>query len=181
MPPGRRDYLLDTNALSALAAVRGGSTAPRYVRVSDKFNELKRDGKSRFFTSVISVGELEYGLLTAPTPDVTAQRLVRQIVEAFPGKMILAIEKGDARFHYAKLRAKLFELYAPRDAKGRAKTNYVTEWVDPTTDSKLGVNENDVWIASLALAHNLTLVTADKMVHIRKAAGVALNYENWEE
>jgi tRNA(fMet)-specific endonuclease VapC len=112
---------------------------------------------------------------------MAAQRLVRQIVDAFPGKMILHIEKGDARFHYAKLRARLFELFAPRDAKGRATTNYVSEWVDPTSDLKLGVNENDIWIASLALAHNLTLVTADKMVHIRKAAGTALNYENWEE
>jgi len=94
--------------------------------------------------------------------------------------MILQIEKGDARFQYAKLRAKLFQLYAPRDAKGRAVTNYVSEWVDPTNDKKLGVQENDVWVAALALAHNLTLVTADKMDHIKAAAGPDLNHENWE-
>ena len=181
MPPGRRDYLLDTNALSALALVRNGSASPRAVRVSEKFEQLRRDGRSRLFTSVISVGELEYGLQIAPNPDVAAQRNVRQIVDAFPGKMVLTIERGDARFHYGKLRAKLFEMYAPRDAKGRATTSYVSEWIDPTTDLKLGTNENDVWIASLAIAHNLILVSGDKMTHIRAAAGASLTCENWEE
>src|SRR6266571_5461063 len=134
MAPGRRDYLLDTNALSALASVRSGSVKATDVKVSERFEKLRSEGKARLFTSVISVGELEYGLLIAPSPSVSAQRVVRQIVDAFPNKMILQIEKGDARFQYAKLRAKLFQLYAPRDAKGRAVTNYVSEWVDPTND-----------------------------------------------
>lgn len=181
MPLSHRDYLLDTNVLSALAAVRAGRMEASDLRVSRRFEELKSEGRARLFTSVITVGELEYGLLTAPHPNVAMQSLVRKIVEAFPGKMILPIDKGNARFHYAKLRAKLFELHAPKDARGRAVTNYVSEWNEPTTDKALGINENDIWIASLALAHNLTLVSADKMQRIRNAAGAKLSFENWEE
>jgi tRNA(fMet)-specific endonuclease VapC len=181
MVTGHRDYLLDTNILASLAAVRGGSTEETDLRVERRFEELKKQGKVRLFISAITVGESEYGLLTAPTANPAAQKLARQVIDAFPGKMVLGIDRGNARFHYASLRVKLFNLYAPKNAHGRAKTNFIVEWKDPTTDKVLGINENDVWIASLALAHNLTLASGDKMTHIRNAAGEKLSYENWEQ
>ena len=42
----------------------------------------------------------------------------------------------------------------------------------------MGLDVNDIWIAAIALEHNLVLVTKDGMAKIREAAP-SLRIENW--
>jgi predicted nucleic acid-binding protein len=44
----------------------------------------------------------------------------------------------------------------------------------------MGVHENDLWIASQALAHNLVLVTNERMKDIFEIASNRLVYEIWK-
>jgi predicted nucleic acid-binding protein len=93
---------------------------------------------------------------------------------------VLKLDKHVAAEHYAKLRAKIFLRYAPKDRKGRATTRYIEEWLDPTTGKAMGINENDVWIVAVALTHNLKLVTNDKkMGRILAVAPAGFSILNW--
>lgn len=168
-------YLLDTNIVVKLAAARSGSTDPQDVCVLEKAESVQ--DKAQLFICAAVVGEIEYGLQAAPSKDPTKQAQMRAICRAFP--VVFAHDENVARGCYATLRAKLFQTFAPKDKKNRAKSRHVEEWIDPTTGKALGVTENDVWIAAVALCHNLVLVTNDRMANIVKVAGGALQIEDW--
>jgi tRNA(fMet)-specific endonuclease VapC len=69
---------------------------------------------------------------------------------------------------YAKLKAQIMNQFAPKEKNKRRKTRI--------TD--LGVCENDLWIASIAIQNNLTLVSADgDFNRIRQVWNFPL--ENW--
>jgi predicted nucleic acid-binding protein len=46
--------------------------------------------------------------------------------------------------------------------------------------SDIGVDVNDVWIAAVALEHNLTLLTVDQMQAIRTCMP-SIRFDNWLE
>ncbi|MCH7920211.1 MAG: hypothetical protein IIC50_19795 [Planctomycetes bacterium] len=73
------------------------------------------------------------------------------------------------------LRAALFDKYAPKKNRKGLRPEQL---IDPVTSKGLGVQENDIWIASQALEHNLVLVTNDQMNHLREVAS-DLRVENW--
>lgn len=52
---------------------------------------------------------------------------------------------------YGQLKAELFKQFAPKEKSQRRKTKM----------TQLGFDENDLWIAAIALQHNLTVVSAD--------------------
>jgi predicted nucleic acid-binding protein len=81
--------------------------------------------------SVITVGELEAGVLVAEDVRTRASRL-RRLTQILGDAPILGVDRGVAA-RYGELRA----------ATGR-------------------VPSNDLWIAATALAHELTLITADE-------------------
>lgn len=69
---------------------------------------------------------------------------------------------------YGQLKAALFNQFAPKDKSKRRKTKI--------TD--LGFDENDLWIAAVALQHELTIVSADS--DFRRIQQVkALSTESW--
>jgi predicted nucleic acid-binding protein len=80
--------------------------------------------------SVVSIGELEAGVLLASDPTVRAARL-RRVAAVLAQAPSLPVDRTVAA-RYGELRA----------ASGRLPSN-------------------DLWIAATALAHDLTLVTAD--------------------
>jgi tRNA(fMet)-specific endonuclease VapC len=52
---------------------------------------------------------------------------------------------------YGNLKAAVFDRYAPKDKAQRRKTKI----------AQLGIGENDLWIAAVALQHQLTLLTTN--------------------
>jgi tRNA(fMet)-specific endonuclease VapC len=178
----QRDYLLDSMMLAHFAAAKCAgdrSKEEATKRVVEKLEAIRARGNCKIFISSVTVGESEYGLKVATKADVAQQAEARRVVDAFLPSLVFGIDTTVAREYYAELRARLFNRFAPKDRRGLAKSNYVGEWTDPVTQKMLGIQENDVWIAAIAMAYNLTLVSSDKMNNIRQVAGSDLSFEDW--
>lgn len=67
------------------------------------------------------------------------------------GLYIYPIDETTAEI-YGNLKAAVFDRYASKDKAQRRRTNI----------TQLGIDENDLWIAAVALQHQLTLVTTDQ-------------------
>ncbi|GAA4721453.1 hypothetical protein APR04_001512 [Promicromonospora umidemergens] len=85
------------------------------------------------FVSVITRAELQAGVLAARDSETRARRLAT--LDAIGALELLPVDAGAAS-HWARLRIKLAE-------------------------NKRRLNVNDLWIASIALANNLPVVTQD--------------------
>jgi predicted nucleic acid-binding protein len=82
---------------------------------------------------------------------------------------------------YAEIRGKLFDLYAPRDEKGRLTAKYPEDLLDRTTAKQLGIQENDLWIVSVAVQYDLHFITADKKLkRILDVAAAIQTYDHAE-
>ncbi|RJQ22633.1 MAG: type II toxin-antitoxin system VapC family toxin [Nitrospiraceae bacterium] len=167
-------YLLDTNVLGYLVELKSGSHTPEGKALEKRLEEIK--GKN-IFICCITIGEIEYGLKIAPDKDSTKQGLAKRLIEEFYS---YPVDNDIARDQYATLRAKLFQRYAPRDKRHRnSDKKRVEEWIDPTTSKELQVQENDIWIAAVAMAYNFVLVTHDKMNAIKSVVGEDLTIVDW--
>ena len=91
---------------------------------------------------------------------------------------VLHVDQHTAKT-YAEIRAKLFRTHAPRNRRGRLTKKYVEDLVDRTTGKELGIQENDLWIVSVAVQYNLIFVTNDKMQRVIEAAIYADRTEYW--
>jgi predicted nucleic acid-binding protein len=85
------------------------------------------------YVSVVTVAELHAGVLAAPDTDIRHRRMATVQLAAAQAPLPVT---GDAALHWARLRARVAEA-------GRR------------------VNVNDLWIAAVALAHDLPVVTQD--------------------
>lgn len=99
------------------------------------------------FTSAITVGEMVYGAYKSNRPDYFLEKLNRLL---WPNLQIVSFDETSART-YGRLRANLEK-------------------------SGVVLTEPDLRIASIALTHNLTLVTGNTQ-HFSKVPG--LKVENW--
>lgn len=169
-------YLLDTNILGYLAELKVGENSAECEALEKHWKGLPHPQSTRIFICPITIGEVEYGLRVDPYDRPEQHEQARQTLASFP---VFDININIARDCYANLRAKLFDKYAPRDRKGKSCNKRISEWRDPTTDKELQMNENDLWIAAVAMAHNLVLVTHDKMNAIKSITGSALRFEDW--
>jgi tRNA(fMet)-specific endonuclease VapC len=152
-------YLLDTNIASAL------------------WDELDRDHPDalKFVTDVASIGglvyvsritiaEIEYGLKLYVSKQPVRSAKAEAAMRIY--KNVRDIGKGTTE-HYATIRAELFRRYAPKDAKNRIRQVRPEQLLDKTTGQFLGIQENDLWIAAIAVERNMVLVTDDRMVRIQ--------------
>jgi predicted nucleic acid-binding protein len=99
------------------------------------------------FTSAITVGELVYGAYRSPSPEP----LLRQLEErVWPNVRVLPFDRPAAET-YGRLRAELERAGAP-------------------------LSEPDLRIASIALTHDLTVVTGN-VRHFARVSG--LRVDNW--
>jgi predicted nucleic acid-binding protein len=162
-------YLLDTSIASALwdeLHVKHGLFRRRWERLPP----------DRVFVSVVSLAEVDYGLRVAPKIDHERQRHVREAMSSF---VVLPLDRHVAE-SYAELRARLFTEYSPRGARGRLSAKVVPDLWERTPDKLLGVQENDLWIASQAMERNYILATTDRMVHIVEVAGSGMRFDYWQ-
>ena len=68
----------------------------------------------------------------------------------FQGIYIYDVDATTANL-YGNLKASIFKQFAPKEKSKRRKTKVV----------HLGFDENDLWIAAIALQHQLTIVSSD--------------------
>jgi predicted nucleic acid-binding protein len=165
-----RIHLLDTNVLRSWV---DGNHA-RHAAVLARVGKL---GDPYIFLSVVTVAEVESGL--ARPHRLTAQ-LVGEIRQALRRFQVLEIDRHACE-PYGRMRAWLLGRYAPRIRRGKLRS--LSELADPVTDLQLGIQENDLWLASQAVATDSVLVTGDqkmrRLVDAATATGDELRLANW--
>jgi tRNA(fMet)-specific endonuclease VapC len=128
-------YLLDTNYCSRI--IFGDSHVLERVRVLES---------TLLSTSVIVRGELMFmGWKSTQRTD----NLIN--IESFLQDIYIHPVDGEVADAYGQLKAALFERFGPREKQARRRA----------TLESIGFTENDLWIASTALANDLTLVSSD--------------------
>ncbi len=128
-------YLLDTNHCSRI--IQGDTTV---------LHRLLKKGNTIVATSVIVVGELVF--MAENSQQKTANF---KVVQAFVQSIdVYQIDKEIAEI-YGQFKAEIILRFGPRE-KSRRRTARIEE---------LGVSDNDLWIATTAIRHNLTIVSAD--------------------
>lgn len=153
-------YLLDTNAASSLWDVRHPDHSS--IRAF-----LKKHHTSLIYVSIVALAEVEYGLKLSPQMDQNDKNYIRNEMWQFSN--ILDLDRHTVE-PYSDLRAKLFSKFAQKNRRGRLKEKRPEELIDHTTGKELGIQENDLWLASLAMQYNLILISEDNMAHIKEAS-----------
>ncbi len=128
-------YLLDTNHCSS--AILGNSNILRRIA------ELEN---TQMATCVIVQGELT-DMAERSQRKESNFALIRRFVQ---GIYIYNID-GVTAENYGQLKAALIGQFGPKEKSKRRKTK-ITE---------LGFDDNDLWIAAIAIQYNLTIVSAD--------------------
>lgn len=165
MPPSDVDgRLLDTTIASALWDTGHRAHSEARGRVAAIPKDL-------IFVSVVTLAEVDYGMEIAPNVDVQRQLSVREKMRDYE---IFDISKHTAVI-YAHLRAELFRKYSPKNKRGRLTAKRVESLLDRTTAKEIGVQENDLWIVSVAIEHDLILATDDQAGGMTRILDVA-NY-----
>ncbi len=173
MPRGATEgYLLDTNI--ATPAWDGGHE--RHFAVRERLAGLPTD---LVFVSVVSVGEVEYGLSASPAIDAARHEQMRRAMNDYT---LLELDRHTAAT-YGGIKAKLFLRYAPRGRRRGIGTKYVEDLSELATGKELGIQENDLWIVSAAKTHNLIFVTRDRrggMPRVVEVAEYSERTEYWD-
>ncbi len=155
-------FLLDTSALSALM----DQSHARHTNAID-FKDQHAGQEQRFFVCVISLAEMQFGLNMY---EIRTPRSSEADLNALRGRIQAAgslSEPLEVTRHVAteqgRLRSKWAWKVAPRKAaQGKVKGVPPERWSDDWPASTLQITENDIWIAAMAITHDLTLVTCDK-------------------
>ena len=155
-------YLLDNNAVHKWA-VQNAAVVAHVAAVGD----------ARIETSVVTLGESECGHRRTVSTNPTRRAACIEFIERqFPDPLVVTRHTAEI---YGMIKAELFKNHPPR-----TKTRFADGCFDQASGAEIGIDENDLWIASQAIEHNLVLVSHDKMEFIRTAAGAMLVVEDWE-
>lgn len=145
-------YLLDTNVCSRV--IQGDSTV---------INRIVEVGEAQVATCVIVQAELLYMAYKSEqkTKNLAKVKLFLQDIKIY----FLDEETADI---YAQFKAEILEHFGPQEKKKRRKTRI----------ENLGIGENDLWIAAIALRNQLTIVSSDSDFQ-RMQAVKPLSVEYW--
>lgn len=146
-------YLLDTNHCSRILQ------QDQVIRA-----KLKAIAAVRVVTSVIVRGELVF-MARNSTMQVENLSTVEQFFSAIE---VLPIDKESADI-YGQIKAQLFSKFGPKE---KAKRRHYKM-------KDLGISDNDLWLASVAKRHNLTIVSQDDDFRRIKEAVSDLSIEAW--
>lgn len=153
-----RIHLLDTNVFSAWV----NGEHERHAAVVEKAAEL---GDSFVYLSAVTVAEVQYGLAC---PHRLTAEIVGQIQQALLQFPVLDIDRHVGE-PYGELRAWLRAKYAPKKKRLRS----LAQLEDTVNDMDLQIQENDLWLASQAIATDSILVTEDQGVEVIREAAEA--------
>ena len=129
-------FLLDTNHCSGIILEN-----PQILA------RLSSLGETPISTCTIVMGEL---IDMAARSRRRQENLAR--VRRFTDRLYIYPIDTDTAEIYGDLKAGFFDRYAPKDRKQRRRT----------TIEQLGISDNDLWIASVVIQHQLILVTGDR-------------------
>lgn len=147
-------YLLDTNHCSLI-----------FLENTTVLKQIKEVGEINLATTIITAGELIY---MAENSIYREQNLIR-LNDFLEDMRIYYIDEQTAKI-YGRIKAALIKQFGPKQ-KTKRKTTKTTE---------LGFDENDLWIASIAIRNQLTLVSADTdFPRIKTVIDFLL--ENWRD
>jgi tRNA(fMet)-specific endonuclease VapC len=147
-------YLLDTNHCSLI-----------FLENTTVLKQIKEVGEINLATTIITAGELIY---MAENSIYREQNLIR-LNDFLEDMRIYYIDEQTAKI-YGRIKAALIKQFGPKQ-KTKRKTTKTTE---------LGFDENDLWIAAIAIRNQLTLVSADTdFPRIKTVIDFLL--ENWRD
>jgi tRNA(fMet)-specific endonuclease VapC len=145
-------YLLDTNHCSRIIL---GDT-----NIIDRATQL---GEQNLLICTIVQGELVYMMEKSQRREVN----IAVLNDFLQDIAIYHIDEITAQI-YGQLKTKIFNHFAPKAPQKRRKANIVS----------LGFGDNDLWIASVAIQHRLTLVSCDSDFQ-RMQEVQAIPLESW--
>ena len=149
-----RSYLLDTNIISYIFKPQ----CPQYNNVKRHLSRL--DSDERVMLPVIAIAEIEFGIAKAGAnlSDELRDEL-RKFFRSYP--LHCGIDDNTVE-PYSLIRAELWKKHATK-AKGKRHEEKIPEDLfEKVTGKELGIDERDLFIASVAVQYGLVLVTADK-------------------
>jgi predicted nucleic acid-binding protein len=142
-------YLLDNNIISILAR----PSDPRYAGISANFQAIQ---PGPVFLPVIAIAEIEFGMMLSSNSNTEQKNALRDFFTQYP--LHLPIDDNTVE-PYARLRAQLWRDYGSRKQRGyREKDPYDLR----VSGKRLGIDERDLLIASIAMQYNLVLATNDQ-------------------
>ena len=148
-------YLLDTNHVSA------------WEQGNPEFSARARSeaAENILWVCPITIGEIESGLRTATPIDEVRQAACRRFLTNVALRFVhpIADTTGSA---YAEV---LEQVYKSHPRLGTKTQEHLTS---------IGVDVNDLWIAAVAIEHNLILLTGDRMNVIRECVS-DLRVDSW--
>ena len=161
-------YLLDTSTISVMSREH----KPLHQAAMDWLDEINEN--DRVYISVITLSEIRFGLELARPQDLSPNRK-KEIQDFVNRYSVLGVDKNTSML-YGKIRSDLFKKYAGRDSKNKVRVGSVESLRELTSERELGIQENDLWIVSVAIQHNMKFVTADSRGSMKKIVEIA-NYE----
>lgn len=166
-------YLLDTNIASAL-----WDTLDKDHPAALKFITDAAAASDLVYVSRVSIAEIEYGMKLHVSTDVARRAKADTAMRAYRNLREIGKPTTDP---YSTIWAALFTRFGSKDAKGRVKEKQPEQLLDKTTSLALGIQENDLWIAAIAVEYHMILVTEDKMKRIQEVAPPpALTIVKWK-
>ena len=145
-------YLLDTNHCSRI--IQG---------VPNIINRILAVGEDKLATCVVVQGEPIYMVEKSKQRQANLER----VTEFLQDIRIYSVDPASAIL-YGQIKATLFKQFAPKEASKRRKADI----------RNLGFDDNDLWIAAIALRHDFTIVSADSdFQRIRQV--IPLSLESW--
>lgn len=147
-------YLLDTNHCSLIL-----------LNNHKILDEIENVGETNIATTMITIGELTFMAENSKYREDNLTRLDNFLADI----RIYYADEPTAKI-YGKIKAGLIREFGPKQ-KTKRKTTKITQ---------LGFDENDIWIAAIAIRNQLTLVSADSdFFRIKTIMDFTL--ENWGE
>ena len=145
-------YLLDTNHCSKI--IRGEPSL---------LNRLKESSLSSFSICAIVFGELVFMAFNSEFHEANLEKVISLCarLRCFP------LDNGTAEI-YGRLKAMLIEKIGPREILKRRSFKL----------QKLGIHDNDLWITSVAIQHDLIILTTDSDF-ARIAEHAPVKSESW--
>ncbi len=147
-------YLFDTCAVSSLLNPSHKHHAAAKAVVAGLPNNALQ------FVSIVTMGELEFGLKMAEQASSAHLAHFRSRIEAIRAYPLLDLTKHTASA-YAELKSRL-ALTVQRKANSQKLFRWLEEWIDANTGKRLQIDENDLWVAAQAKERDFTLVSGDE-------------------